>query len=346
MGGSSAQPQDIAGKYRPSQAALDASRLITLNMAARDIRDIGSFTQKVIKTGRNGTEIERKYSMDLLNRLETELKPNVLEGRNDQAKALLKDLKVILTKKGYCLKFQNDLMLLDAFISRVRKDFGKEHAAQEVWHCRECGSGQYKLVNGEMQCGVCFEIEQSKESEVKEIVPSVSKRRPGQKPKVINFRLAATRQEFEDCVSYMAEQGLFHIISGRNRQDLIKHGEMLGVYIPPSPGWKQNLRYKAEMFNLFGFKKPLSTAEEYILLSSPEFAHRYHAALKKFHPDTSSLTHVAAGFWIAVCIAAYKVLKNRKLNFDNGFLRKLEHPMFLTRSVEEMMWIEDVIEKK
>ena len=159
MGGSSAQPSDIAGKYRPSQAAVDLEKQITLNMAARDIRDIGSFMGKIRKTGRTGTEIERKYSMDLLNTLEERIKPSLMNGNINQAKALIKRLRITLTNKGYCLEFGNDLMLLDAFVTRMRKDFERDHPINLAWHCGSCGNDQYKLLGGQKQCQACFELE-------------------------------------------------------------------------------------------------------------------------------------------------------------------------------------------
>lgn len=338
MGGSSAKPSDILGKYRPSQAVLNQDKLLKLHLASSDIIEIRRFNSKIAEHRRNFTQLEKDYCMNLLGRLQKEL------GDFEKSKTnnILKQLKITLTKSGVSLEFTNLLITLEAWFRKLRNDFNRTVDLKQVsWHCKSCGSNQFKLVANLIQCELCnaIEDESSERALVSIEIPK--------SPKVVNFRLAKTRAEFEECVNDLIESAKFDMISGNNRMALIKTGEKFGVYIPPPYGLHKKLMYNAKMFNLFGFKTPLSLAEELELLKSHELVSQYRKTLKKWHPDTAvDINAIVSNFWITLCLATYRVFRRRRLNFDRGFLKPLEHPLFLTRKVQDMMWIAEMVEAK
>lgn len=161
-------------------------------------------------------------------------------------------------------------------------------------------------------------------------------------------RKATSREDFMAVMDRMISEGkIEEALSGNYRNEFRKAAARWKIYVPPghhqlaSKSWK----FFPEMFWLFGFDLPNSTAEEYGVLSSGLWVKQYRALLRKHHPDTADpgIPAEVSKFWLEIVETVAKVCKYRLGRFENGSVARTEHKIYLTRLPQAMLLENEVV---
>ena len=156
MGGSSAQPNDISGKYRPNKAALESAKLINILLAGTELKRLRNWS---LARRQESSELERKYGMDIIAGIEDSLHKQPRSRNLSKIRELLRRMKIVINKDGYSVEFENDLTIVESIIRKMRAERMAVYAGlqgETTWRCTACGSNSHKLIDGKRQCQMCY----------------------------------------------------------------------------------------------------------------------------------------------------------------------------------------------